>query len=228
MRLLAITLLASSLWTSLVRAQDSSFEFTASGTLVGKLEPDTRVLIWSPVIATKPQWARFSVKEMPLSLPYDQLAKHTWIASFISPSQRQTVFSIGLARDLFDKPRKIELKLDCPSPHIRPSDLGKLQFHYYAGITQRMWYEELPSWDRKNQRIVAAGPPTMSIVRVSDGRKVQESVMGEGCMGSKWWTALAPSLDLGDKADLQLTVRYDSRGLWEPVETKHTFTYRKK
>lgn len=67
----------------------------------------------------------------------------------------------------------------------------------------------------------------MSIVRVSDGRKVQESAMKEGCMGSKWWAAIDHSLDLGDKTDLCLAVRYNSGGLWEPIETKLHFTYHK-
>lgn len=98
--------------------EESRFEFTVTGDLVGKLEPDTRVVIWSGVIETKPNWARFSVKDMPASVPYKQLAaEHIWIASFISPAQRRTVFSIGLARELFDKPRRIDLKLDRPTPH---------------------------------------------------------------------------------------------------------------
>lgn len=51
--------------------------------------------------------------------------------------------------------------------------------------------------------------------------------MKEGCMGSKWWAAIDPSLDLGDKTDLQFVVQYNSGGLWEPIETKLNFTYRK-
>lgn len=229
MKSISTTLLVSLLWAGLTHAQAQSFKFTVSGSLVSKLEPDTRVLIWSPGIESRPKWARFSVKDMPVAVPYGQLAaRHLWIATFISPSQRRDVLSIGLAPELFDKPRGIDLKLDRPTPRIRPSDLGKLQFQYYAGITQRMWYEELPSWDKKNQKIVAAGPPIISITRVSDGRKLQESAMREGCMGSKWWAALDPSLELMDKTDLQLTVRYDSSGLWEPIETKLNFTYRKR
>ncbi|MEN6496824.1 MAG: hypothetical protein ABFD16_21240 [Thermoguttaceae bacterium] len=228
MKSIATALLVSLLGTNLASAQDSKFEFMVSGTLASKLEPDTRLLIWSPVIETRPNWARFSVKELPASVPYKQLAaQHIWIASFISPAQRRTVLSIGLAPGLFDKPRRIDLKLDRPTPRIRPYYLGRLEFEYYAGITQRMWYWDLPSWDMQNQRIVAAEPPSMSIVRLSDGRKLQESTMKEGCMGSKWWAAIDPSLDLGDKTDLQFVVQYNSGGLWEPIETKLNFTYRK-
>lgn len=213
---------------SLAHGQDSKFEFTVSGDMVRKLEPDTRVLIWSPVIETKPNWAQFAVKDVPVSVPYKQLAAgHVWIASFISPAQRRTVFSIGLAPELFDQPRRIDLKLDRPTPRIRPSFLGGLQFQYYAGITQRMWYYDLPSWDKDNKKIVAVEAPLMRIVRKSDGKNVQESAMKEGCMGSKWWATIDPSLDLSDKTELQFTVRYDSGGLWEPMETKLNFRYRK-
>jgi hypothetical protein len=228
MKPIAVALLASFAYVGLAHGEDSKFEFTLSGELVGKLEPDTRVLIWSPVAETKPNWARFAVKELPVSLPYKQLAaRHMWIASFISPAQRQTVFSIGLAPELFEQPRRIELKLDRPTPRIRPSFVGKLQFEYYSAITQQLWYWDLPSWDKKNKRIVPAEPPLMRIVRISDGKTVQESAMKKGCMGSKWWAAIAPSLDLGDKTELRFTVRYDSGGLWEPIESKLSFRYRR-
>ncbi len=227
MKSIATALLASLVCTSLAHAQDPTFEFTVSGVLASKLEPDTRVVIWSPIIESKPNWATFSVKDMPFRVPYKQLALHNWIADFISPLQRQRVFSIALSSDLFDKPRRIDLKLDRPTPHIQPSYLGMLNFYYHAGITQRMWYWDLPSWDKENRRIVAAGPPTMSIVRLSDGRKVYESVMEEGCMGAKWFVFVDRSVELGEKAELQLTVRYNSGGLWEPIETKLNFTYQK-
>lgn len=228
MKSIAKALLASFACAGLAHGQDSKFEFTVSGDLVRKLEPDTRVLIWSPVIETKPNWARFAVKDVPVSVPYNQLAaRHVWIASFISPAQRRPVFSIGLAPELFDQPRRIDLKLDRPTPRIRPSFLGRPEFEYYAGITQRMWYWDLPSWDKNNKRIVPAEPPLISIVRKSDGKKVQESAMKEGCMGSKWWATIDSSLDLSDKTELWFTVRYDSGGLWEPMETKLNFTYLK-
>ncbi len=228
MKSIAVVLLASFACASLAHGEDSIFEFTVSGDLVRKLEPDTRVLIWSPVTETKPNWARFAVKDVPVSVPYKQLAaRHIWIASFISPAQRQTVFSVGLAPELFDQPRRIDLKLDRPTLRIRPSFLGKLQFEYYPGITKQMWYWSLPFWDKENKRIVAAEPPLMRVVRISDGKKVQESAMKEGCMGSKWWAAIDPSLDLGDKTELRFTVQYDSGGLWEPMETNLNFKYRK-
>ena len=89
-----------------------------------------------------------------------------------------------------------------------------------------MWYEKMPAWDHEKQRIIAAEPPTMSVIRVSDGRKLLESAMTTGCMGSKWWLERA-ACGLGDKTDLHLAVRYDSGGLWEPIETKLNFTYHK-
>jgi hypothetical protein len=186
-------------------------------------------LIWSPVIETKPKWASFAIENLPARVPYKQLAAgHNWIVSFWSPTQRQTAFSIGLAPELFDKPRRIDLKLDRPNPCIRPSDVGRLQFEYYSGITQQMWYYDLPLWDRERQRIVAAKPPFMSITRISDSAKLQESAMKVGCMGSKWWAAVDRSFDLGEKTALQLLVRYDSGGLWDPIETKLDFAYDKK
>ncbi len=209
-------------------AQRSDFEFTVSGDLVDKLEPGTRVLIWSPVTETKPRWVRASIEDLPISVPFKQLnAGHNWVATFTSPKDRQPVFSIVLSPDLFDKPREINLKLDRPNPRIRPSALGRLNFQYYSAITQRMKYGDLPSWDKERQRLVAAKPPVMTIIRVSDGVKVQESEMEDGCMGSKWFTHIHDSVDLGKKTDLELSVRYDSGGLWELIETKLDFTYHK-
>ena len=226
MRTITSALLLSVVYTSLACAQRSDFEFTLSGPLASKLDPGTRVLIWNPVIETKPKWVDFSIEDLPVTVPFEQLgARHIWIVSFVSRAQRRTVFSIGLAPELFDKPRRIDLKLDRPSPRIRPSCLGRLDFQYYSGITQRMWYRELPFWDKECQRIVAAKPPLLSIVRVSDGVNLQESEMEEGCMGSKWWAMIDRSLDLGEKTDLQFVVRYNSGGLWDPIVTKLDFTY---
>jgi hypothetical protein len=207
---------------------DSDFEFTVSGALAAKLEPDTAIQIWSPVTETRPDWALFSVKKLPYKVPFKQLhAGHIWLASFHSLSQREVVFSMGLSPDLFDKPRRIDLKLDPPKPRIRPGYLGRLDFWYYSGITQRMWYESLPFWDAKSQKLVKAKPPVMTILRASDGVILKQSAMEEGCMGSKWYARLDRSLDLGLKTELRLVVRYDSGGLWEPMETKLNFTYDK-
>lgn len=226
MKSLTLALVASLVCAGFALGQDLKFEFSLSGELVGRLEPDTRVLIWSPVTESKPNWARFAVKDMPASVSYKQLAaQHLWIASFISPAQGRTLFSIGLAPELFDRPRSVVLKLDRPTPRIRPSCVGNLKFEYYSGITRRMWYWDLPSWDKRSKRIVPAEPPVVSIVRKADSKMVQESAMQQGCMGSKWWAAVDTSLALGDKTELQFTVRYDSGGLWEPMETKLDFTY---
>lgn len=210
-------------------ARGESFEFTVSGPLVDKLEPGTRLLIWSPIIETKSKWLRASVEDLPVAVPYTQLsARHAWIASFVSPTDHRFVMSIGLAPALFDKPRRIDLKLERAHTRIRPSCLGRLQFQYYSGITQRMWYYDLPFWDKERRRMVVAKPPLMRVVRASDGVIVQESKMEEGCMGSKWWASIDRPLDLGDKTDLQLVVQYDSGGLWGTIETKLDFTYHKK
>lgn len=207
-------------------AQRSDFEFTLSGTLARRLEPGTRVLIWSPVTETKPKWVDFSIDDLPVTVPFEQLAAgHIWIVSFRSPTDNATVLSMELSHALFDKPRRINLKLDRPSPHLRPSTLGRLHFYYHSGITQRMSYRELPFWDNERRRIVAARPLVMTIIRVSDGVNVLESAMEDGCMGSKWCTFIDPSLDLGEKTDLQFVVRYNSGGLWDPIETKLDFTY---
>ncbi len=88
-----------------------------------------------------------------------------------------------------------------------------------------MRYSDLPHWDKDLKRLVATKRPVMSITRVSDGAKIQESEMEEGCMGSTWWAEIDRSFDLGKRVDLKLHVRYDSGGLWEPMETELSFTY---
>ena len=109
-----------------------------SGDLAGKLEPDTRVLIWSPV--TETNGAHFSIKDMPVAVPYKQLAAgHNWYASFVSPKQHAIVFSIGLDPALFDRPRRIDLRLDRPTPRIRPVVCGQtaiplLRGHHAANV----------------------------------------------------------------------------------------------
>ena len=228
MRIILPILVVSFVCMSQARAQRSDFEFTISGDLTDKLKPGTRVLIWSPVSETKPRWVRFSIEDLPVSVPFKQLdAGHNWVATFTSPTERHLVFSMVLSGGLFDKPRRINLKLDRPNPRIRPDILGRLHFQYYSAITQRMKYGYLPFWDEELQRLVAAKPPVMTILRASDGVKVYESEMEDGCMGSKWFTFIYDSIDLGKRTDLQLIVRYDSGGLWEPMETKLNFAYDK-
>jgi hypothetical protein len=90
MKSVGTALLVSLVCATLPHGQDSEFEFTVSGALASKLEPDTRVLIWSPVIETKPNWARFSVKELPVkvrkrrgperegSAPFESLHFSSW------------------------------------------------------------------------------------------------------------------------------------------------------
>ena len=172
MRIILPILAVSFVYISSACAQRSDFEFNVSGDLADKLEPGTRVSIWSPVIETRPRWVEFSIKDLPVSVPFKQLkAGHNWIATFTSPTKRRTVFSIVLSPELFGKPRKINLKLDRPTPRILPSTLGRLHFQYYSVITKRMKYRDLPFWDKKLQKIVAAKPPVMTIIRVSDGVK---------------------------------------------------------
>jgi hypothetical protein len=222
----ATALLLSILCTCPARAQRSDFAFTLSGALAGKLEHGTRALIWSPVTETKPKWVEFSIEDLPVTVPFQRLnAGHVWIVTFRSPTDDAAVLSLELSPELFDRPRRIDLTLDRPRPHIRPSGLGKLQFYYHAGITQRMSYRELPFWDKERQRIIAAKPPVMRIVRVSDGAELQRSDMQEGCMGSRWWTSIDPLIDLGEHAALQLIARYDSGGLWDPIVTTLGFSY---
>ncbi|MBM4094668.1 MAG: hypothetical protein FJ276_35460 [Planctomycetes bacterium] len=182
MNAIATALVFSKVCAGRAGAQRSDFEFTLSGALAGKLERGTRVSIWSRVIETKPKWVEFSIEDMPVTVPFQQLkAEHVWIVTFRRPTDREAVFSLELSHALFDSPRRIDLKLDRPSPHIRPSSLGRLQFYYHSGITQRMSYRELPCWDMERQRIVAAKPPVMRIVRVSDGAELQQSEMHEAC-----------------------------------------------
>ncbi len=228
MRIVLPILAVSFVYVSSACAQRSEFEFTVSGDLVDKLEPGTRVLIWNPVTETQPRWVRFSIEELPVSVPFKQLsAGHNWIAEFTGPKDRRLLFSIVLSPDLFDKPRKIDLKLDRPNPRIRPSDVGRFHFQYVSAITQRMSYNDLPCWDQQRQRLVAAKPPVMTIFRRSDGVNVHESQMENGCMGLKWFTYIDDLGDLGTKMDLQLSVRYESGGLWGPIETNLDFTYQK-
>ena len=228
MKIILSVLALSFMYMQSAYAQRSDFEFTVSGDLTDKLEPGTHVLIWSPVIETQPRWVTFSISDLPVSVPFKQIkAGHYWIATFTSSTENLTMFSIVLSPELFDKPRKINLKLDRPNPRIRPSDLGGLHFQYYSGITQRMKYRDLPFWDNKLQKIVAAKPPVMTIIRESDGVKVFESKMEDGCMGAKWFTFIDDSVNLGKRANLQVIVHYDSGGLWKPIETKLDFTYDK-
>ena len=180
--------------------------------------------IWSPV---KPGPAAFRIEDLPAKVPVEQLDARIWIASFTSPTQRESVFSLELSPDLFDKPRRINLKLDRPRLRIRPNSLGGLRFWYYGGISRRMRYRTLPYWDEERKKLVRAEPPVLRILRAADGTVLQESEMAEGCMGSKWYGKIDRSVDLGRRADLRLVVRYDSGGLWKPIDTRLDFTYAK-
>ena len=162
-----------------------------------------------------------------MTLPFEDYHDHEWHVTFYSRTARNAWFSVTLSKDLFDQPSTIDVKLDRPSPRIEPAFAYHGDLYYAAWISERMRYSDLPYWDEKRGTLAASAPPTVQILRSSDGGKVQESKMQTGCWATKWWAFIDRSADLTEGTELLAVVHYDSGGLFDPIETRCRFTYQK-
>lgn len=214
------------LGNAVAHAEPSDFEFTLSGVVADKLDPRTRLIFWNPVVDPK-NWAQFSIADLPITLPAEQFGRRRWHVEFMSPGEGG-VLSVTLSAALFDRPRKINVKLDAPTPHIRPLfSFGDRDIMYFAGITRRMRYRDPPVWDSRRNKLVRSQPPVMRITRVADGAVLQEAPMESGCTASKWHAFIDDSVEIPNKTDLRFSVTYDSGGLFETITTTYDFTYHK-
>ena len=161
MKPLIITFVSLLMPIQAVLAQEQPFRFTVSGPLAEKLASDTQIRLWYPSSDTS-DWATFELADLPASLPFQRSEGHGWYATFVSPKSGGS-FSVTLSRDLFDRPRTVNIVLDAPSPHIRPifGILGDVR--YTAGITKRMGYADMPRWDNKLDELSKPKPPVMQI-----------------------------------------------------------------
>lgn len=207
-----------------IHSQEPVFRLKVSGTLADKLAPDTQLRFWYPSSDTS-NWTECNLGDLPVSLPFEKLHGHAWHLDFVS-KDAESFFSVTLSRDLFDTPRLINVKLDAPTPHIRPIFGFARDVRYTAGITQRMRYRELPQWDRQQRSLTRAKQPEMTIESLQDGAVIFDGKMVDGCMASKWFAIIDQEAELVDGVTYRMTVVYDSGGIFPPIKTTRDFTYR--
>lgn len=204
-------------------AQDGNFQLKISGLLAEKIGPETELKFWYPASDTS-DWAEFKLSELPLTLPFEQFKGHDWHVNFVGDNHA-TIFSITLSRDLFDKPRTIDIKLDPPSPQIRPIFGITRDIRYTAAITKRMRYRSLPRWDNERDTFAASMPPAMTISAIGDGSTIYDGKLSDGCMGSRWFAIIDPKTTLRDGESYRMTVEYDSGGLFPAITTTLDFHF---
>lgn len=203
-------------------AEETDFTLTVSGELAEKLPEDTRLYFWNP--STKTKAATLPLGESPLKLPCEHFRGHQWHVVFYRP-KGDLMFSVTLSEDLFDEPRAIEVLLNQPEPHIRPMFSFGGEAMYFAGITKRMRYRDLPVWDRVNDTFGKPVPPEMEVTRKSDGKVIHKAAMEDGCMATRWWAVLNRGIQLEHGETYRFSVHYDSRGLFPEKDTVTDFTY---
>ncbi len=222
MRSVVLTLIVVVTCSAPCAAQDEGFELCLSGKLAELLPDDTSLVFWHP--STKIDGATVAIANFPAHLPANQFTDKAWHVNFVSANQGP-LFSMTLSADLFDKPRTIDLKLDRPSPHIIPTFFFGKNAKYFAGITKRMRYRDLPRWDHANDRFGRPATPKMIVTRLADGKLIHNAPMEDGCMASRWWAFLDKNIKLKDGVTYRFAVVYDSGGLFPVFETSKDFTY---
>ncbi|MEL6108274.1 MAG: hypothetical protein AAFU85_19785, partial [Planctomycetota bacterium] len=179
--------------------------------------------LWYPASDTS-NWVNLQICDLPVSLPLEQFTGKDWHLDFLSDN-RLPLLSVTLSRELFDKPRPINVKLDAPNPHIRPLFSLRRDVRYTAGISQRMRYRNLPRWDQTRKTLAVPVPPSIKIWRLRDGSSVYDGKMTEGCMGLRWFAVIDQSMALHDGDLYRMKVEYDSGGLFPKIVTSRDFRY---
>lgn len=224
MKFLLVIIAVSLVATAKLSAQQTDFQLSVSGALAGKLPPDTQLKFWFPSNDTA-NWTEFAISDLPISLPFDQFKGHGWNVTFASERSRSS-FSVRLSKDLFDKPRLINIPLDRPHPLLRPVVTYQGPgAKYSAAITKRMHYDDLPQWDNERQSLTKSRPPKITIASIRNGTVVYDGPMVEGCMASRWFAYIEQPARLNDGETYRMTAIYDSGGLFPPITTTHDFTY---
>ena len=201
--------------------QETDFEVVVSGELAAKLEPNT--FLSFSTIGTRKEYPYVSVattiENLPFHLPSNYFQGRTVYARFQSPSLKKCIFSMRLSSDLFDKPRRINLKLDAPKPSLRPTPLNG-DIKYSANITKRMAYELMPYWDSKLQKLTPLPKPLVMRLAKPKGEVIETVQLGERCMGATWFAAFKKDIKLPIGTTLEYSVLYNSGGLFAPIDTK--------
>ncbi|MAP09555.1 MAG: hypothetical protein CMM00_12385 [Rhodopirellula sp.] len=210
-------------FASTALGEDPAFTLHLSGELAGKLSPDTQLCFWNTSADTSNR-ACYSIRDLPLTLPAEQFSGRQWHINFVSASTRSH-FSYTLSRDLFDTPRKIDVRLDVPEGHIRPIFGFARDVRYTALVTQRMRYRSLPCWDNESNTLTKPVIPAMTIRKLDDGTVIHDAEMGDGCMAARWFAYIDRVTSLVDGATYRMTVVYDSGGLFPTQTSNFDFTY---
>lgn len=207
-------------------AEKPVFTFVISGKLVDKLPEDTVLKFWTIRIRDNDTFKAHPVQDLPLKLPANWFSNQDCEVYFRS-KRFGDLFSLDLSRDLFDRPRKINIKLDAPHPHIRPEHHRLIG--YFPCVTKRMSYRDLPYWHSGFRRLAAPRPPIMKITRLSDGKIIHNREMGTQCWARVWWAKMSRSVvdpeEFKDGHIYRCTVEYHSGGLFQPIQTTYDFTY---
>jgi hypothetical protein len=193
--------------------------------------PITILRFWRPeAFESKHGQRTFPVAELPALLPVSEYSDRSWHVDFWSPSEKQTLFSVTLSRDLFDTPRKINIKLDPPKPQLRPFVDDWRNPLYTANISQRMQYRKLPYWDASLGKLISGtNVPELRVTRQETGAVVHASSMAENSCyfwwPQQWYAPMDHTIQFPDNTKLIYSVTYDSGGLFDTFNAKWEFNY---
>lgn len=205
-----------------VSGQEKDFSLHIEGVVAKKLQPEMKVVMWSVSGVDRPfEMVNFTVADFPKSLDWNQFKNRGWVIEFYT--DKRIAFSLELSPDLFDRSRKISLKLNQPEPVIRPI-LGLMgDIRYTGNITRRMKYREFPRQDPTSGKLIHSVKPRMRFTEVLTGTSKTVDCR-QGCFGYYWWARL-PVVDPPSGTEFDLQVTYDSGGLFKTVQSKKRFKF---
>ena len=208
------------------------FEIAIAGALVEVLPSNTQLRINRNPDDHRRDEVVIDANELPARIqPYSRSGCVVEFWSGDEPDEEK-LFSIAVDRELFDRFRVITLRLDQPTPELKPDPLFWASLRWSANITKRMRYVDLPSWDGKSLRplqdlpnMVVTKQPADKPVLVEKTRLQRHDCDFDYFYG-EFADGTAPSIEHNDK--LHFSVTYDSGGLFKPIQTDFTLNYNAK
>ena len=198
------------------------FEIALSGPVVSKFEQGSRLVITHP--GQEPTVCK--IIDLPLRLPKEGYQDKNLRVYLLGPKSPDPLCSVDLSRSLFDKPRRINICLDCPNSIVRPFIDDWRNPRFSAKLSQRMEYHDLPYLDPVSGKLgPCPSPPWIKVVNTSTGDTLLNEPMSPGCWDSRWFSRIPSDLGLSDNNELEFTATYDSGGLFVNPGATLNFTF---
>ena len=207
------------------------FKLDVSGALVSKLPPDTRLRIVENPDYERKVDSEFKLQDLPAELPVNY-TKRGCVVEFWSctnRSEEQKLFSVVVDRELFDKFRIIDLKLDKPTPELSLQADFWNSLKWSPNLSHQIRYLDLPWWNSSSKKLEPIPQtPELILARADSDEILERTRLNHyACEFEGFYADVDEerSLNLRDGESLVFSVTYDSGGLFESIRTSRAFQY---